>query len=162
CPVVLNAHPAHQKTSVIMATAIQNAIKATCFLRGVFSHVLSKDYENGKYLVSHPLIKAVGFTGSFTGGKALFDLANQRPEPIPVFAEMGSINPVFILPKKFKNNKETLAPQYVGSLTLGVGQFCTNPGVLVIPQNEDTTSFLESVKTEAEKVTPSLMLHTGI
>src|SRR6476620_2375307 len=102
CPVVLKAHPAHAATSELVAEAIQKAAKSCGLPEGIFIHVHGRSFEVGQALVQHPYIKAVGFTGSFEGGKALFDLANKRPVPIPFFAEMGSVNPVFLLPEKLK------------------------------------------------------------
>ena len=96
--------------------------------KGIFAHVHGAGNEVGEALVKHPFTKAVGFTGSFFGGKQLFDWANQRKEPIPVFAEMSSINPVFLLPEKLKQSAADVAKMYAASITLGVGQFCTNPG----------------------------------
>ena len=110
----------------------------------------------------HPFTKAVGFTGSFIGGKQLFDWANQRKEPIPVFAEMGSINPVFLLPEKLKTSAAELAKLYAGSITLGVGQFCTNPGLIVGIDGPDLETFIESLGAEMQKSAPAAMLHAGI
>lgn len=162
CPVIVKAHPAHPKTASIMESAIMKAIEKTGLPTGVFAQVFSENYEVGQLLVTHPIIQAVGFTGSFAGGKALFDLASKRVQPIPVFAEMGSVNPVFLLPAKMKSFGNQLAAQYIGSLTLGVGQFCTNPGILVAPDNEDLPGFIEVLKEELLKVSPVTMLHDGI
>jgi NADP-dependent aldehyde dehydrogenase len=112
--------------------------------------------------VQHPEVKAVGFTGSIGGGRALFDLASQRKEPIPVFAEMGSVNPVIILPEAAKNRPEELAKTYAGSITLGTGQFCTNPGLLLGIKNENLSKFIQSLSDEIVKVEPSCMLHPNI
>ena len=113
-------------------------------------------------MVKHPLIKAVGFTGSFFGGKQLFDWANQRKEPIPVFAEMSSINPVFLLPEKLKQSAAETAKLYSGSITLGVGQFCTNPGLIIGIDNDDLNTFIHFLGEEIKKSTPDEMLHAGI
>lgn len=121
-----------------MADAITEVVKEFGWPEGVFSHVTGKSNDTGIYLVQHKEIKAVAFTGSFVGGKALFDLANQREEPIPVFAEMGSINPVFAFQNQLNSKAEELAKEYVASLTLGVGQFCTNPGVLLHKMGRDS------------------------
>ncbi len=160
CPVIVKAHSAHTKTSQIMAEAVKRGVEKAGFHKGTFEQVFSESRAEAQELVKHPLVKAVGFTGSFGGGKALFDLANQRPEPIPVFAEMGSINPVFVLPEKAKNSAKEVAAQYVASLTMGVGQFCTNPGLIILPAgNED---FINTLVEETAKVAPAKMLHEGI
>lgn len=162
CPVVVKAHPAHPKTSQIVADAISEVIQDQGYPKGIFGHVHGQSFETGKYLVAHPDVKAVGFTGSLSGGRALFDIACQREEPIPVFAEMGSVNPVFFLRDKFEQEPEALAEAYVGSLTLGSGQFCTNPGILCVPECDLTESFLHLVRKELDKVIPVKMLHRGI
>jgi len=161
CSVLVKTHPGHPKTSAMMADAIKAAIQQAGWHPGLFAEVRSDNIEGGQYLVAHPLVKAVGFTGSFTGGKALFDLAATRKEPIPVFAEMGSVNPVFLLPGKLAAAPADTARQYAASLTLGVGQFCTNPGILVLPE-AGSSAFLDALR-EAVTGTPAApMLHTGI
>lgn len=162
CPVIVKAHPAHAETSVMVAGAIEKAAKRTHMPEGVFHHVMGSGFEVGKALVMHPLTKAVGFTGSYLGGKALFDLANSRPEPIPVFAEMGSINPVFILPGAMKSRAAEVAAQCAASITLGVGQFCTNPGLLLTPKNAELSKFTTTLADKISEVAPSTMLHPGI
>jgi len=162
CPVVLKAHPAHSKTSDLVAKAIDKAIVESKMHSKVFQHVHGVSFEIGKQLVQHPETKAVGFTGSFSGGKALLDYAQQRSEPIPIFAEMGSINPVIILPGAAKNRTEQVAEQYAASVTLGVGQFCTNPGLLMGLKNDDLKKLTKSMGEKMEKVAPALMLHPGI
>ena len=116
----------------------------------------------GKALVEHPLVKAVGFTGSLAGGKQLFDWANQRKEPIPVFAEMSSTNPVFLLPEKLKNEPEAIANMYADSITLGVGQFCTNPGLIIGIESPELDDFEKILASKIEKSVPETMLHQGI
>lgn len=160
CPVIVKAHSAHTRTAGIMAAAIQRGVKKAGYPEGTFAQVFSNSREISQSLVKHPLVKAVGFTGSYAGGKALFNIANQRPEPIPVFSEMGSVNPVFVLPEKMKNAPVETAQQYVASLTLGVGQFCTNPGIIIVP--EDCQEFLTALVAAAEQVAPCKMLHEGI
>lgn len=160
CPVIVKAHSAHTRTAGIMAEAIKRGVQKAGYPAGTFEQVFSNSREVSQSLVKHPLVKAVGFTGSYTGGKALFDIAAQRPEPIPVFAEMGSINPVFVLPEKIKNNPVEVAQQYAASLTLGVGQFCTNPGILILPEGQDP--FLSALVEAAGQFSPSKMLHEGI
>ncbi|HEV9035102.1 MAG TPA: aldehyde dehydrogenase (NADP(+)) [Puia sp.] len=162
CPVVVKAHPAHAETSGLVAEAIARAVAAAGLPKGVFGHVHGAGFETGKALVTHTHTRAVGFTGSFAGGKALFDWANQRPVPIPVFAEMGSINPVFLLPGKLKNFARELAGQLAGSITLGTGQFCTNPGLILGVEGEDLDLFIEELGVAIEKTTPGTMLHPGI
>ena len=162
CPVIVKAHPAHQKTSELVALAILNAAKALDLPRGVFAHVFGESHEIGKMLVEHPFTKAVGFTGSFTGGKQLFDWANQRKEPIPVFAEMSSINPVFLLPDRMKKFYTEVAELYAGSITLGVGQFCTNPGLLIALDNKDLKKFITALSENIRAIPPANMLNMGI
>jgi NADP-dependent aldehyde dehydrogenase len=112
--------------------------------------------------VSHPKVKAVGFTGSIQGGRALLDLAAKREEPIPVFAEMGSINPVVILPKALENRNEALAKTYASSITLGTGQFCTNPGLIIGIKSAAFNSFINQLSQEIMDINPSCMLHPNI
>ncbi len=162
CPVIVKAHSAHPKTSGIMAAAITQAIAAAGLPEGLFGHVYSNSFENGTYLVSHPTIKAVGFTGSYGGGKALVDLANKREEPIPVFAEMGSVNPVFLLEQKLNNAAEEVAKQYAASLTLGVGQFCTNPGIFIAPDSPALSTFINTLAGQVAATPAAAMLHKGI
>src|SRR5690606_8945604 len=127
---------------------------------GIFIHV-EGGIEIGQALVQHPMAKAVAFTGSNAGGKALFDLAAKREEPIPVYAEMGSVNPVFILPEKLENELVPLAQSYVGSLTMGSGQFCTNPGLVFVP-GEHAKAFETAMAQEIKNIAGSPMLHPGI
>jgi NADP-dependent aldehyde dehydrogenase len=162
CPVIVKAHPAHAETSEQVAAAILKAAKRMNMPEGIFAHVHGAGFEVGKSLVTHPLTKAVGFTGSFSGGKALFDLASQRKEPIPVFAEMSSVNPVFLLPEKLKQSSEEIARLYAGSITLGVGQFCTNPGLIFGMDGKDLDQFISILGAEIKKTTPGTMLHPGI
>src|SRR5579872_7497355 len=122
CPVVVKAHPAHAETSELVAQAIAKAVAAAGLPAAVFSHVHGAGFETGKALVTHTHTRAVGFTGSYGGGKALFDWASQRNEPIPVFAEMGSINPIFLLPGKLKESAAEVAALCAGSITQGTGQ----------------------------------------
>jgi acyl-CoA reductase-like NAD-dependent aldehyde dehydrogenase len=160
CPVIYKGHPAHPKTSRLVADIISQAANETNMPKGVFTHV-EGGIELGQALVKHPIAKAVAFTGSFTGGKAIFDLANQRAEPIPVFAEMGSINPIVTLPKRLSKDLKELAKQFVGSLTLGVGQFCTNPGLILVPK-QFANEFAVEVKAILNDIAGAPMLHEGI
>ncbi len=162
CSVIVKSHPMHAGTGELVASAILKAARQTGMPNGVFSNLNSSGIEVGEMLVQHPLVKAVGFTGSIKGGRALYDLAAKRPEPIPVFAEMGSINPVVILPNALVKRKEELAQTYAGSITLGAGQFCTNPGLLLGVKGEALTNFMDSLSEEILKIEPSSMLHPAI
>lgn len=162
CPVVIKAHSAHARTSALVATAIWKAAEKTGMPDGIFGHVETNSREIGKALIQHTYTKAVGFTGSLTGGVALWEWANQRKEPIPVFSEMGSINPVFLMPDKLKQSAADVAKMYATSITQSVGQFCTNPGLLIGIEGDDLNSFLKTLGEEVRKVTPGTMLHPGI
>ena len=162
CTVVLKAHPAHPKTSARVAAIIASAAAGSGLAEDVFIHVEESGFEIGKQLVQHPLTKAVGFTGSFSGGKALYDYAQQRPDPIPVFSEMGSINPVFILPAAAAARSEQLATLYAASITLSVGQFCTNPGLLLGIKGPELDAFAQTLAEKIKAVAPGTMLHAGI
>lgn len=162
CPVVVKAHPAHAQTSALVANVIVEAAGYCGLPRGIFAHLFGAATGVGEALVKHPITKAVGFTGSFEGGKQLFDWANLRKEPIPVFAEMSSVNPVFLLPEKMKTDAATVAKMYAASITLGVGQFCTNPGILVGIGNADLQLFKKVLYGEIKTVAPAKMLHEGI
>ncbi|MCP4974695.1 MAG: aldehyde dehydrogenase (NADP(+)) [Maribacter sp.] len=162
CPVIVKSHPMHAGTGELVASAIVKAAEKTNMPNGVFSNLNSSGIEVGVALVQHPSVKAVGFTGSIRGGRALFDLASQREEPIPVFAEMGSVNPVVILPDAVQNRGAALANTYAGSITLGTGQFCTNPGLLLGIKGEALTSFIKNLSDAIIKIEPSCMLHPNI
>ncbi|MFT7033275.1 MAG: alpha-ketoglutaric semialdehyde dehydrogenase [Cyclobacteriaceae bacterium] len=162
CPVVVKGHPAHPGTSEMVAGAIIAAAAATGMPEGTFAIVQGNTNAVGEALVKHPEIKAVGFTGSFGGGKALFDLANARPEPIPVFAEMGSTNPVFILPDILEQKAEELAAGMAGSITMGVGQFCTNPGLAFIQKSDAASAFSKELTSKINEAPAASMLTAGI
>ena len=162
CPVVVKAHPAHAKTSTLVANAIHKAVAKCNMPDGIFAHVYGVSFDVGKALVIHKYTQAVGFTGSYIGGKQLFDWANQRAQPIPVFAEMGSTNPVFLLPEKLNQSAVEVAKMYAGSITLGVGQFCTNPGVIVGIKSPSLQEFINTLGQEIKNITPAPMLHQGI
>lgn len=162
CPVIVKAHPAHAATSELVARAITKAAGKTEMPSFVFQHLHGAGFEVGKALVQHPLTKSVGFTGSLAGGKALFDIANQRPEPIPVFAEMSSINPVVLLPDTLSRDAEKTAQTLAASITLGVGQFCTNPGLIFAVEGDALDRFISTLAVEIEKAAPGTMLHQGI
>ncbi len=162
CSVIVKAHPAHPQTSMLAAQAIERAVQKTGIPAGVFQHIYGASFEVGKQLVQHPRSAAVGFTGSFSGGKQLFDWANQRPHPIPVFAEMGSINPIFLLPDHLQQQATVLAEKIAASVTLGVGQFCTNPGLLVAIASEGLEVFRSKLIECLRQTVPAEMLHGGI
>ncbi|MEO5650010.1 MAG: aldehyde dehydrogenase (NADP(+)) [Ginsengibacter sp.] len=162
CPVIVKAHPAHAQTSEIVAGAILKAAKKCNMPEGIFAHVHGAGTEVGKQLVMHERTKAVGFTGSFGGGKQLFDWGNQRKVPIPVFSEMGSVNPVFLLPEKLKSSSVEMAKMYASSITVGVGQFCTNPGLIIGMEGDSLQQFITTLGEEIKKVAPQKMLHPGI
>jgi 2,5-dioxopentanoate dehydrogenase len=162
CPVIVKAHPAHAGTSEKVAEIILRAAKKCNMPEGIFAHIHGAATEVGKALVMHPNTRAVGFTGSYTGGKQLFDWGNERKVPIPVFAEMGSINPVFLLPRKLKESGADIAKIYAGSITLGVGQFCTNPGLIIGIESEQLKSFIHDLGKMIQHVPAGAMLHPGI
>lgn len=162
CPVVVKAHPAHPGTSEMVGRAILKAAKETNMPEGVFSLLHGLSVEVGMEMVNHPLAKAIGFTGSFKGGKALYDAAVRRSEPIPVYAEMGSTNPVFILPEALKVRKDSIAAGLVNSVTLGVGQFCTKPGLVFIMQSKEAEEFIKSAAKEMSAVPAGVMLTGNI
>ncbi|HEV8283116.1 MAG TPA: aldehyde dehydrogenase (NADP(+)) [Chitinophagaceae bacterium] len=163
CPVVIKAHSSHLGTNELVATAIIIAAQKCNMPDGVFSSLIGEGTQLGQQLVKHPQIKAVGFTGSFRGGMALLKAAiNDREEPIPVYAEMSSINPVLILPNKIKQDVETVASQLSASITLGVGQFCTNPGLLFIVKDENTEMFIQKLAQALQQVLPATMLNQTI
>ncbi|MFO7673535.1 MAG: aldehyde dehydrogenase family protein, partial [Lutibacter sp.] len=158
----VKSHPMHAGTGELVASAIINAAEKTGMPNGVFSNLNSSGIEVGVALVKHPQVKAVGFTGSVGGGRALYNLASQRPEPIPVFAEMGSVNPVIILPQAAKNKGTEWAKTYAGSITLSSGQFCTNPGLILGIKGIDLTNFIQKLSEEIVKIEPTCMLHPNI
>jgi len=160
CPVVCKGHPAHPGTSEMVARAAQTAVAACGFPPATFSLLQGAGIEVGAALVRHPAIQAVGFTGSLKGGRALFDEAARRPHPIPVYAEMGSTNPVFLLPGALKERADKLAEGLVGSVTLGVGQFCTKPGLVFAPQADH--AFVDAAVKLFDAAAPGVMLHEGI
>jgi NADP-dependent aldehyde dehydrogenase len=162
CPVVVKGHPAHPGTSEMVAKAILSAAEKSGMPDGVFSLVQGQSHQVGSWLVKHPLIQAVGFTGSFKGGKALFDIANRREVPIPVFAEMGSTNPVFILPEALKTRGEAIAGGLAGSITLGVGQFCTNPGLAFVQDDQEQSEFSNTLTEKINQQVMGPMLTSGI
>jgi NADP-dependent aldehyde dehydrogenase len=162
CTVVCKAHPAHPGTSELAARAIRGAARSCGLSPGVFSLVHGTSHESGIALVTHPLITAVGFTGSLRGGRALADAAAGRPTPIPVYAEMGSINPVFLLPSALESRGDEIARLLARSVTAGVGQFCTNPGVLIGLHGEPLDRLRDALAAQLDTSEAGVMLHTGI
>jgi 2,5-dioxopentanoate dehydrogenase len=162
CPVIVNAHFAHPGTGEITGLAIMEAVKSCGLPEGVFSLIFSKGYEIGQSLVKHPLVKAVGFTGSRSGGRALMDIAAARPEPIPVYAEMSSVNPIFILPSAMNANFEMIADGLHASVTQGAGQFCTKPGIVVLPETTETKQFESKFGELLKQTAPHPLLTSGI
>lgn len=162
CPVIVKAHSGHVKTSEMIAGIITRAAAKMKMPEGIFSHMLPTSHSVGEALVKHPHTKAVGFTGSVAVGTQLFKWGNERNVPIPVFCEMGSVNPVFLMPGKIKESAHEIAGMYADSITLGVGQFCTNPGVIVGLVSGDLTSFLETLGERISKIAPAKMLHNKI
>ncbi len=162
CPVVYKGHPAHPGTTEMIYGAIQNAIKKMGLPEGVFSLVQGTSIKVGEHLVKHEDIKAVGFTGSYNGGMAIFNYANSRPVPIPVFSEMGSTNPMFILPGALEEKAEQLAQGYANSLNMGVGQFCTNPGLSFFSKSENSEVFMKELSEQINSTEPAIMLTSGI
>jgi NAD-dependent aldehyde dehydrogenases len=162
CPVLVKAHPAHASTSEKVAEAVKRAAAKCKLPEDIFIHVHGSSFEVGEALVKHPLTKAVGFTGSLEGGMSLYQWASSRPEPIPVFAEMGSINPVFLLPKKLEADALSVAKMYGASILQSAGQFCTNPGLLIGIKGKGLEKFTNELIGEIEKAKPETMLHEGI
>ena len=162
CPVVVRGHPAHPGTGEIVAEAIAAAVKSCGLHPGVFSFIQGNGHEIGQRLVQHPLITAVGFTGSLRGGRALFDLCAQRPVPIPFFGELGSVNPMFLLPEALAARGEAIARGWAGSLTMGAGQFCTNPGIVLVIDGPDADAFVKTATDALGEIGAQTMLTDGI
>jgi len=161
CPVVVKGHSAHPGTSEIVADAITAAIKKHNLDPGVFSLIQGGSRDVGSALVQHPLIKAVGFTGSLAGGRTLFDLCAARKEPIPFFGELGSVNPMFLLSDALKNRASDIGAGWAASLSMGAGQFCTNPGIAIGVEgtlDEFIKAATEALGSQAEQ----MMLTNGI
>lgn len=162
CPVVVKGHSAHPGTGEIVAEAIHAAIQTCGIHSGVFSLIQGGKRDVGQALVQHPLIKAVGFTGSLAGGRALFDLCAARPEPIPFFGELGSVNPMFILQEAAKARGAAIGTGWAGSLTMGAGQFCTNPGIAVVRRGPEGDAFVAAARDALEEADAQVMLTDGI
>jgi 2,5-dioxopentanoate dehydrogenase len=162
CPVVVKGHPAHPGTGELVARAIRAAVQACRLPEGVFSFLPGRSNELGGALVADPRIKAVGFTGSRAGGLALVEIASQRPEPIPVYAEMSSINPVVLLPAALAARADALGSAFIGSLTLGAGQFCTNPGLVIAIGSPNLDRFIAAATAALGAIGAPVMLTPGI
>lgn len=161
-PVIVKAHSAHPGTSELVAKAIQKAVSESELPEGTFSMLFGSGTTLGAQLVSDPRIKAVGFTGSRKGGMALMSIANARPEPIPVYAEMSSINPVFLMPQALANRAQNIAKGLVGSLAMGAGQFCTNPGLIIAIDSPELDQFIDFAIQALKSLSPSTMLTPSI
>lgn len=162
CPVIVKGHSAHPNTGFLVGTAVEKAVKAAGLPAGVFAMLIGQQRTLGAGLVADPRVKAVGFTGSRAGGTAFMRIAANRPEPIPVFAEMSSVNPVLLLPAALSAKAEALGAAFIGSLTMGAGQFCTNPGLVFVLAGPDADRF-ETAAVEALKgAQPHVMLTPGI
>lgn len=161
-PVVVKAHGAHLGTSELVGRAIQNAVREQGLPEGVFSLLIGAGRSIGEALVAHPAIKAVGFTGSRQGGLALVAIANRRPEPIPVYAEMSAINPVFLLPAALAQRADAIGQAFADSLVMGAGQFCTNPGLVLGIDGPDLDRFVQSAAEALERKSAQTMLTAGI
>ncbi len=163
CPVILKAHSSHLGTSELVATAIITAAQRTGMPDGVFSSLIGEGGKLGQALAKHPAVKAIGFTGSYKAGMALFKTAtSERPVPIPVYAEMSSINPVLVLPGKIEAASDTVASQLSASITLGVGQFCTNPGLIFMIDHPTTENFISKLSEQLSSVPEATMLNQAI
>lgn len=162
CPVIVKAHAAHPGTSELVAAIIAAAVAAEGLHPGTFTMLFDTGTEVGAALVQHPLVKAVAFTGSLRGGRALMDLCANRPQPIPCFTEMSSGNPVFVLPSALRQDPKDLATKLFGSFTLGAGQFCTKPGIVLVPEAPEASLFFDELKAHVEKAQPFTLLTAGI
>lgn len=162
CPVIVKAHPSHPATSELFAHAVNRAIAKAGFPAGFFSLIQGDTIDVGQTLVQHPGITAVGFTGSLRAGRAIYDAAAARPVPIPVYAEMGSVNPMVILPGALQERPDALASGFVTSVTLGAGQFCTNPGLAFLIDGPATAAFVDAVTAQMAANQPGVLLNTNI
>jgi 2,5-dioxopentanoate dehydrogenase len=161
-PVIVKAHPAHPGTSALVGHAIRESVRASGLPEGVFSMLFDAGVEVGIQLVKHPAIKAVAFTGSFAGGTALMKLAAARPEPIPCYSEMGSVNPVFVLPGALSKRASAVATGLQASFTLGAGQFCTKPGLVLVPRADGTPGFMKELAERVSITPPQTLLTKAI
>ena len=162
CPVIVKGHPAHPRTSALVGDAISRAVTDTGMPQAIFYLITDPSIEIGTNLVTHPVIRAVGFTGSTQAGRNLFNLATARPDPIPVFAEMSSLNPVLVMPGALRERRAEIVKGLTGSVTLGVGQFCTKPGVVLGLRGSDFEEFTSALGDALAKVEAAPMLYPGI
>lgn len=162
CPVIVKAHQAHPGTAELVAQAINNAIKKCNMPKATFQQLHGSGREVGSALVKHPEITAVGFTGSLAGGRALYDLCHQRPNPIPFYGELGSLNPVFCLADALKSRAQEIGKGWAASLTMGAGQFCTNPGVVIGVKSDDFSKFQQTAIAELQNAVAQKMLTDNI
>lgn len=162
CPVIVKGHPAQPGTCELTALAVEKALQKFDLPSGVFSLIHGSSHQVGQELVNHPDLRGVAFTGSILGGRNLMDLAAARSVPIPVFAEMGSLNPVFLLPEALQSRPKQIVQGLVQSLTMDAGQFCTNPGVLIALDGPDLDGFVDQLSKAISLVAPQTMLHQGI
>jgi len=161
-PVIVKAHASHPGTNLLMAEAINTAALKTGMPDGLFSTLYDVGFEVGIQLVKHPLTKSVAFTGSFSGGMALYNAAREREEPIPVFAEMGSLNPIILLPEKLKYESVEIGKTLAGSVANGMGQFCTKPGLIAAISDIGFDNFVQVLSSEIQKVKPSPLINKNI
>lgn len=162
CPVVVKAHPGHPATSELFAGAINAAANASGFPAGVFSLLQGQGIDVGQWLVENDGIEAVGFTGSLRGGRAIYDAASRRPRPIPVYAEMGSVNPVVITQAALAQRAAEIADGLVGSVTMGTGQFCTNPGLILLEDSSAARDFISAVTEKMSAAPAGILLNEAI
>ncbi|MCY3906408.1 MAG: aldehyde dehydrogenase (NADP(+)) [Anaerolineaceae bacterium] len=162
CPVIVKGHPGHPATSELFAHAINAAVSACGFPPGCFSLLQGDGHDVGRQLVEHPFLEAVGFTGSLNGGRALHDIAAQRPRPIPVFARRGSTNPVVITAGALAERSEAIVQGLAASATLGVGQFCTNPGLVLLPAGEAASTFITACRAAIMAIEPGILLNAAV
>ncbi len=162
CPVIVKGHPGHPATSERFASALNAAVSACGFPPGFFSLLQGDGHEVGRVLVEHPLLEAVGFTGSLRGGRALHDIAAQRPRPIPVYAEMGSVNPLVITDGALAERSGQLAQRLAGSATMGAGQFCTNPGLVLLPAGAAAQAFIADYTAAMQSIEPGILLNAAV
>jgi NADP-dependent aldehyde dehydrogenase len=161
-PVIFKGHPAHPGTSELVGHAVQQAVRQCDLPEGVFSLLFDSGNRVGADLIKHPLVKAAGFTGSRTAGRILMDLAAARPQPIPVFAEMSSTNPVFILPGALRERADGIAAGLYASFTQGAGQFCTKPGLVFLPTVAEATEFIGRLQQSINESAPFHLLTSAI
>ena len=162
CPVVVKGHPAHPGVADLIAQSFDAAIQKTEVHPGVFSSIQDGGLIVGETLVKHPLIRAIGFTGSLKAGRALFDMCAARPDPIPFFGELGSTNPMFVMPAAMAARGAEIGQGWAGSLTMGAGQFCTNPGIAVVIDGPEVAAFVDGATTALKEVSAQTMLTDGI